>query len=104
MDSTCFFSKEVRPGVVHLYKKPHVSGMRTFVRTLYLFCPDCGQECKKGDMDSPFLYMVNDNALWKRLTPKDGLLCRPCFERRLGRGLLPHEFRVISFKILRKES
>jgi hypothetical protein len=99
-----YFSKEVRPGVVNLYKKPHVSGMRTFVRTLVLFCPDCGQECNKGDGSSLFLYMVNDNALWKAVVPKDGILCKPCFERRLGRNLLPSEFRTLSFKTLRKES
>jgi hypothetical protein len=53
---------------------------------------DCGKDTLKNNEDYYFLR----NRLWRRLVPREerhGMLCRACVERRLGRALVPEDFR-----------
>lgn len=46
------------------------------------FCADCDER----DLSAKS-YMVQD-ALWRKHVPENGVVCAPCFEKRLGRRLL----------------
>ena len=55
-------------------------------------CLDCG----KNTFDSPSDYYMLRNCLWRTLVPRNqrhGMLCLTCVEQRLGRSLLPTDFR-----------
>jgi hypothetical protein len=55
-------------------------------------CLDCGKDTFKNNEDYYFLR----NRLWRSLVPREerhGMLCRACVERRLGRPLVPEDFR-----------
>lgn len=90
-----FVVKEVRPGVVHLMEDEHPSGVLIFVRTLALFCKDCGKACVPKTQPNEFNYMI-DEALWKKHVPEDGILCMRCFEKRMDRALELREFRIFA--------
>lgn len=51
-------------------------------------CMDCGCDTRRNEQ----YYMVR-NGLWRSVNPKvDGMLCLPCLERRLARGLRARDF------------
>jgi hypothetical protein len=55
-------------------------------------CMDCG----KNTFDNPADYYMLRNRLWRTLVPRSqrhGMLCLACVELRLGRSLLPNDFR-----------
>ena len=54
-------------------------------------CMDCG----KNTLESPDYYMLR-NRLWRMLVSRNqrhGMLCLACVEQRLGRSLIPDDFR-----------
>src|SRR5581483_7432751 len=55
-------------------------------------CLDCGKNTFEHGDDWYFLR----NRLWRQLVPREqrhGMICRACVERRLGRQLMPDDFR-----------
>jgi len=64
-------------------------------------CMDCG-------VDTSFLpgngdyYMLHD-AVWLRAVPgRNGMLCLKCCEARLGRALLPEDFRLTPLELFER--
>jgi len=56
-------------------------------------CLDCGRNTFEGNEN---YYSLKDR-LWRKLVPRKqrhGMLCRACIERRLGRPLVPEDFKI----------
>ena len=69
---------EVRPGVL----ERTVSWQGQYFEQRRFVCQDCRKEILTMD-EMP---MVGD-TLWNQVCPTNGLICPPCFEKRLGRDL-----------------
>ena len=67
--------KSLRPGVE--VREIQSNGYR--VKESRYFCQICS-------VDDPTPFMVIDD-LWNRVCPEGGLICFPCFEKRLGRQI-----------------
>src|SRR5689334_13263515 len=55
-------------------------------------CLDCSKDTYENNED----YSMLRNRLWRQLVPREqrhGMLCRACVEVRLGRPLIPADFR-----------
>ncbi len=63
-----------RPGVVNLVEKD----TKEYVTSIAFFCQDC------FTVKTSILNYMVDTDLWHKHVPKNGILCLPCLEKRVG--------------------